>query len=122
MIDYRAYERAVGVNWWSVDPDLQALVARALDPADLAWASAHLERIGALVGGPIAERGEIVDRNPPRLERYDRWGEEVDRVVHHPATVASKRDCWEAGVTGALEPRAGDARFQIGRASCRERV
>lgn len=110
MIDYATFERAVGQNWYAVDPDLQALLARALDPADQAWATETLTRIGALVGGPIAERGEVIDRNPPRLERYDRWGEEVNRVVHHPAALAAKRDCWEHGVTGARLEREAAAR------------
>ena len=108
MIDYGSFERAVGLDWYGVDPDLQAILERLLAPEDRTWAVPHLERIGALCGGPIAERGEVIDKNPPRLERYDRWGEEVNRVVHHPATVASKRDCWESGVTGALLEREAE--------------
>jgi len=71
-----------------------------LDAADRDWAETHLQRMGALCGGAIAERSEIVDKNPPRLERYDRWGDEINEVVHHPAALATKRDLWEYGFLG----------------------
>jgi alkylation response protein AidB-like acyl-CoA dehydrogenase len=38
-----------------------------------------------------------VDKNPPRLERYDEWGNEVCRVVHHPDAIENKRAIWEEG-------------------------
>jgi acyl-CoA dehydrogenase len=100
MIDYHAFEGAVGLNWYAVDPNLRALMDRLLDPRDRDWAHGHLERIGALCGGPIAERAQLIDKHPPQLERYDRWGEETNRVVHHPATLTAKRDCWEGGISG----------------------
>jgi len=101
MIDYHAFDRAIGLNWYTTDPNLRALMDRLLDPPDRAWAEEHLQRIGALCGGPIAERAEIIDKNPPRLERYDRWGEEANRIAHHPASVAAKQNCWESGISGA---------------------
>jgi len=88
MIDYARYERAQGLNWYAVDPDLRFLMEYHLDAADRDWAEAHLQRMGALCGGPIAERSETVDKNPPRVERYDRRGEEINEVVHHPAVRA----------------------------------
>jgi hypothetical protein len=100
MIDYAQYERAQGLNWYAVDPDLRFLMDYHLDVADRDWAESHLQRMGALCGGPIAERSETVDKNPPRLERYDRWGEEINEVVHHPASLATKRDLWEHGFLG----------------------
>ncbi|MGD0946804.1 MAG: acyl-CoA dehydrogenase family protein [Candidatus Binatia bacterium] len=100
MIDYERYERAQGLNWYAVDPDLRFLTDYHLDAADRDWAETHLQRMGALCGGPIAERSETVDKNPPRVERYDRWGEEINEVVHHPASLATKRDLWEHGFLG----------------------
>ena len=47
------------------------------------------------MGGPIAERAEETDRNPPRLERYDRWGRDVSRVVMPATFEASRRDLVE---------------------------
>ena len=47
------------------------------------------------MGGPIAERAEETDRNPPRLEKYDRWGRDESRVVMPATFEASRRDLIE---------------------------
>jgi alkylation response protein AidB-like acyl-CoA dehydrogenase len=93
------YQGAVGRNWYSCDPTLQALMHRHLGHDGLAWATPHLERLGALMGGPVAERAEETDRNPPRLERYDRWGHDMSRVVMPPTFEASRREIIEHNVT-----------------------
>ena len=64
-------------------------------PTGLAWAAPRLEQLGALMGGPIAERAEETDRNPPRLEKYDRWGRDVSEVVMPATFEASRRDLIE---------------------------
>jgi alkylation response protein AidB-like acyl-CoA dehydrogenase len=89
------YAGAVGRNWYACDPSLQFLMRRYLGAEGLAWATPHLEQIGALMGGPIAERAEETDRNPPRLEKYDRWGRDVSRVAMPPTFEASRRDLVE---------------------------
>jgi alkylation response protein AidB-like acyl-CoA dehydrogenase len=86
------YRGAVGLNWYRADPTLQFLMRRHLGAEGLAWAEPHLERVGALMGGPVAERAVETDRNPPRLERYDRWGHDVSRVVMPPSFEATRRD------------------------------
>ncbi len=86
------YRGAAGRNWYRCDPSLQFLMRRYLGEKGLAWAEPHLERVGALIGGPIAERAEATDRDPPRLERYDRWGHEVGRIVMPPSFEASRRE------------------------------
>src|SRR5215211_728608 len=84
------YAGAVGRNWYTSDPTLQRLMRRYLGADGLAWATPHLERLGALMGGPIAERAEETDRHPPRLEQYDRWGRDISKVVM-PATFEASR-------------------------------
>src|SRR6187200_745053 len=71
------YVGAVGRNWYTSDPSLQLLMRRYLGADGLRWATPHLERLGELMGGPIAARAEETDRNPPRLEKYDRWGRDI---------------------------------------------
>ena len=89
------YRGAIGLNWYRCDPTLQAAMRRHLGEEGLAWAEPHLDRIGALMGGPIAERAEETDKVKPRLEKYDRWGHDVSRVVMPPTFEASKRDLIE---------------------------
>src|SRR2546430_584811 len=90
--DSDRYRGAVGRNWYRCDPTLGFLMRVHLGAAGLAWAEPHLDRVGALIGGPVAERAEETDRNPPRLERYDRWGHDVSRVVMPPSSEAARRD------------------------------
>jgi acyl-CoA dehydrogenase len=97
-IDYDKLESAIGLNWYEVDPNLRALMGRYLSPQDRGWAEERLLRWGEICGGPIAANAEVIDRNPPQLERYDAWGNEVNRVVHHPGGVESRRYVWEEGL------------------------
>lgn len=99
-IDYAEFESAIGLNWYEVDPNLRFLMDRHVSAEDRDWAEEQLLRWGELCGGPIAERAEIVDKNPPRLERYDAWGNEVSRIVHHPAALEMKRYIWEESASG----------------------
>ncbi len=89
------YAGAVGRNWYTCDPSLQFLMRRYLGPDGLTWATQHLERLGALIGGPVAERAEETDRNPPRLEKYDRWGRDISHVVMPPTFEESRHDLVE---------------------------
>ena len=97
MIDWASYERAIGLNWYTIDPDLRARVRRDCSAADRDWADELLTSFGALVGQQVAPNSEIIDAHPPELVRYDRWAAQVDEVVHHPATLDSKRALWDAG-------------------------
>ncbi len=76
---------------------LQSHLRRHLGDDGFAWAAPHLVRLGALMGGPIAERAEDTDRDPPRLVKYDRWGRDISRVVMPASFEASKRDLIEKG-------------------------
>jgi alkylation response protein AidB-like acyl-CoA dehydrogenase len=99
-IDYSQFDSAIGLNWYTIDPNLRFLMDIYIQPQDREWAEGVLQRWGELCGGPIARRAEIIDKNPPRLERYDAWGEEVCQVVHHPSAIEQKRDIWNEGPQG----------------------
>jgi alkylation response protein AidB-like acyl-CoA dehydrogenase len=96
-IDFHSIESAIGLNWYDADPNLRQLVERLCAPADRAFAETHLRRMGGVIGGPVAERAEVTDKHPPRFEKYDQWGNEVNRVVHHQSALDTKRDLWENG-------------------------
>jgi alkylation response protein AidB-like acyl-CoA dehydrogenase len=85
------YHGAMGLNWYRTDPTLQFTMAYYLRPGELAFVEPHLTRIGELMGGPVARWAEETDANPPRLNRYDRWGHDVSRVVMPPSFTESKR-------------------------------
>jgi acyl-CoA dehydrogenase len=90
------YQGAVGLNWYRTDPTLQFTMAYYLEPSELEFADRHLTRMGEVMGGPVARWAEETDRTPPRLERYDRWGHDVSRVVMPTSFVESKRTILDA--------------------------
>lgn len=90
------YSGATGLNWYLTDPTLQFTMAYYLTPDELAIAEPHLASIGALMGGPVTRWADETDRNPPRLERYDRWGHDVSRVVMPESFLQSKRAVLDA--------------------------
>ena len=107
--DTNRYAGATGLNWWTADPTLQFQLRMHMSQRDYEWATPHLERFGAFAGGPLAERAEETDRNPPRLERYDRWGHEVDTVVAPESFLASRRDIVELGLSTPQIRRSAQA-------------
>jgi acyl-CoA dehydrogenase len=90
------YQGAVGLNWYRTDPTLQLTMEYYLGPDELAVAEPHLTRMGELMGGPVARWAEESDRNPPRLERYDRWGHDISCVVMPTSFIESKRSILDA--------------------------
>ncbi|BAX94973.1 acyl-CoA dehydrogenase family protein [Mycobacterium shigaense] len=100
------YRGAVGLNWYSSDPTLQFTMAYYLRPDELAVVEPHLASIGALMGGPVARWADEADRNPPRLERYDRWGHDISQVVMPPSFTQSKSAILEAQQALRADARA----------------
>ena len=89
-----AYDEAIGLDWYAVDPNLRLLLDRLLpDADDRAFAEDHVARYGALCGGPLAERAEITDKHGPdarplrpvgRRGRRGRAPPHVDREQGRP--------------------------------------
>ena len=103
------FSGAIGLNWFDCDPTLQRSMRYYLTEEQYAWAEPRLHAYGALMGGPIAERAEITDKNPPQLVRYDRWGHEVSDVIIAESAKATKRDLVESGFMGPKFQRDADA-------------
>ena len=91
---------AIGLNWFECDPTLQRSMRYYLTEEQYAWAAPRLRDYGELMGGPIAARAEITEKNPPQLVRYDRWGHEVSEVIIAESAKATKRDLVENGFMG----------------------
>jgi acyl-CoA dehydrogenase len=100
------YRGAVGLNWYLTDPTLRFTMAYYLQPDELALAERHLTRMGELMGGPVARWADETDRNPPRLERYDRWGHDISQVVMPASFTQSKRAVLDAQRALRTEARA----------------
>lgn len=106
------FRGAVGLNWYRTDPTLQSTMAYYLRPDELAVLEPQLAGIGELMGGPVARWAEDTDRNPPRLERYDRWGHDISAVVMPESFTQSRRAVLDA--QQALRTRARAAKVSSG--------
>jgi alkylation response protein AidB-like acyl-CoA dehydrogenase len=100
------YRGAVGLNWYRTDPTLQFTMAYYLRPEELEFAERHLTHMGELMGGPVARWADETDRNPPRLERYDRWGHDISRVVMPASFTQAKRAVLDAQQALRADARA----------------
>lgn len=99
--DYAELEQAVGHDWYRLDPNLAFLLDHYLpDPGDRAFAEEQVAPYGPLVGEVLAPRAEETDAHGPVLRRYDRWGVEVDEVVHHQTWLDNKADLVRHGFVG----------------------
>ncbi|HEX5256515.1 MAG TPA: acyl-CoA dehydrogenase family protein [Mycobacterium sp.] len=103
------YSGAVGLNWYLTDPTLRFTMAYYLQPDELGLAERHLTRIGELMGGPVARWADETDRNPPQLQRYDRWGHDISEVVMPASFTQSKRAVLDA--QQALRTEAREAKM-----------
>ncbi|OBG70059.1 acyl-CoA dehydrogenase family protein [Mycobacterium sp. E3305] len=108
------YRGAAGLNWYLTDPTLQFIMAYYLQPDELAVVEPHLVRMGELMGGPVAKWAEETDHNPPRLERYDRWGHDVSQVVMPASFTQSKRAVLDAQQALRNDARAAKVSSGLG--------
>ena len=109
-----AFLGATGLNWYASDPTLQFEMRYRLTADELAWSTPRVDRLGALMGGPIAQRADLTDKNPPRLIKYDRWGHDISEVLLPESAVATKRDLIEHGFgTTAFQDEAKRAGVRI---------
>src|SRR6201997_1947517 len=102
------YGGAVGLNWYLTDPTLQFTMAYYLQPDELTVADRHLTQMGELMGGPVARWADETDRNPPRLERYGRWGHDISHVVMPASFTQSKRAVLDAQRALRAEAKAAE--------------
>ena len=98
MTQTTPYAGAAGLNYFDGDSLLQRVLARRLPAGRRKPAAAELSRLGALCGGRLSELIEASQREDrwPKLERYDRWGERVDRLVYCAEQLELRRLSFEA--------------------------
>ena len=82
-----------GMNFYRADPALTDLLRLHLPDALFRHIEPHLDRLGAMAGGPLDECARLADRHTPVLHHRDRFGRDEQWIE-----------------------------YQTGRASCRERV
>jgi acyl-CoA dehydrogenase len=105
--DYSEHEQAIGLDWYQMDPNLSDLLDLHLpDAEERKLAEEHVMRFGDLVGKVVAPRAEVTDKHGPELRRYDKWGYEVDQIVHNSTWTDTKADLVRNGFV-SLETYSG---------------
>ena len=93
------------VNNYREDTELQQLLALYL-PADLyAHLQPYFDRMGELAGGAVDDWALEADRNPPTLEMRNRAGQEVQRIVKHPAYIEMEKVAYQQFGLAAISHR-----------------
>ncbi len=98
---------SAGLNLFRADPDLAPLLSLYLPPPLLAHLLPHLDRLGALAGGPLDGLAGLADRNPPVLHPRTRRGEDMQTVAKHPAYGEMERIAFAEYGLAALSHRGG---------------
>ncbi len=86
-------------NVWREDWNLRRVMRRRLGEAH-AWAEPTLDHMGALCGGSVVRRANIVDAEDHTVDHHDRWGQPIGQVRHHPLYLENVRDVYGAGIVG----------------------
>jgi alkylation response protein AidB-like acyl-CoA dehydrogenase len=74
-----------GMNFYRADPALADLLRIHLPGALFAHIEPHLDRLGALAGGPLDECARMADKHVPVLHQRDRFGRDAQWIEYHPA-------------------------------------
>ncbi len=95
-----AYSGAAGSNFFLTDRLTAAILRERLPKAGRAAALERLESFGELCGGLLGRLVEEAhqDGKYPRLERYDRWGRRIDRVVYCEEQLLARRLAFNHGL------------------------
>lgn len=88
-------------NAYRGDESLQSILRSRMDSDLLAYAERELDRFGERVMNEIEERARYTDREgQPKLERYDRYGEEVSEVRVNEGYLQTVRQTYGTGIVG----------------------
>jgi hypothetical protein len=97
--DYNVYEKAIGTNFFDLDPNIKFILKRTLTSEDdLAFGITVGKLYGDVVGSKIAPNADITDKHGPVLKSYDEWGYRINEIVHNESWIQNKADLVRIGV------------------------
>ena len=74
-----------GMNFYDIDRSLHTSLRLNMDPETYDHFEMYFQQLGEAAGGRLDTLARIVDRNPPVLEHRNRFGQDLDTIVYHPA-------------------------------------
>ncbi|MEB1806960.1 MAG: acyl-CoA dehydrogenase family protein [Bacillaceae bacterium] len=99
QLDYGKWESGNEANWYTDDPILTRYAKRYLSSAVFNYVEEAFEKTGALAAGPMDKRAVHTDREgAPRLNRYNKKGEEINEVWYNEGYRQTVKDGYGTGV------------------------
>ncbi|MEQ1920120.1 MAG: acyl-CoA dehydrogenase family protein [Elusimicrobiota bacterium] len=94
------YASASGTNFFTTDRLTTAILRQRLPHSQRAAALDSLTAFGEVCGGELGRLIEEAhqDGKYPRLERYDRWGRRIDRIVYNEEQLQARRLAFKHGL------------------------
>ena len=96
-----------GLNFFDLDHNLRALLPLYMDAPLLAHLQPHLNELGELAGGELADLSDAAERHPPVLHARDRWGRDEEWLEFHPAYRGMEQIAFGRFGMHAMTHRAG---------------
>jgi acyl-CoA dehydrogenase len=96
-----------GMNFYRADPALKDLLRIHVPDKLFRHIEPHLDRLGALAGGPLDECARMADRHVPVLHQRDRFGRDVQWIEYHPAYHELERAAFGEFAIHAMSHRKG---------------
>lgn len=97
VLQQTTYEK----NFFEHDETLQKIVAHYLPEKFSAYATKNLMAFGELCAGAIDERAKFTDREgEPKLQRYNKYGEEVSEVIVNEGYKKTVEQSYNTGIVG----------------------
>ncbi|CAN5184504.1 acyl-CoA dehydrogenase family protein [soil metagenome] len=96
-----------GMNFYRADPVLADLMRIYLPATLVQHIEPHLDRLGALAGGPLDECARLADKHIPVLHQRDRFGNDRQRIEYHPAYRELERAAYGEFGIHAMSHRKG---------------
>lgn len=98
--DVNEYSGAAGSNFFTEDRLVMAILNQRLPRSKRAAALGALTAFGEVCGGELGRLIEEAhqDGKYPRLERFDRWGRRIDRVVYNAEQLQARRLAFKHGL------------------------
>lgn len=97
---FRDVDPSGPLDYYTVDPNLRAVLGLHLGEEVMTWAEERLATLGARCGDTVVRRAEVYDRVGHELQRYDRFGRDVSRVAHHPDWLENRDEVFDFGLVG----------------------
>jgi len=96
-----------GANLLRADPALLRVASLYLPGGLLTHLTPHLDRLGALAGGPLDTLAGVADRHPPVLHTRSRSGADDQRIEKHPAYTEMEHLAFAEYGLAAMSHRGG---------------